>query len=191
MVEFPPSYCPSCGAALHGDGPRYGCPDCGRDVFHTPSIAVQVAVVDTANTSGKVLIGERGSPPVAGRWTTPGGHVDLWEGPREAAVRELDEETGLSVERTAMELLRARDLAAREPEPGLTDEKQVICLDFAVGMRAVNGSPSPDDDLTGVRWVTPDEFEAIPWAYERDPAVCRQALAAVGRGHGAPVYDSG
>lgn len=181
MVEFPPSYCPSCGAALEGDGPRYGCPDCGREVFHTPSLAVQVAVVDASQRPGEVLIGERGSPPAAGRWTTPGGHVDLWEGPGDAAVRELSEETSLTVERTAMDLLGARGLTARKPEPGLTDEKQVICLDFAVGLSAVTGSPTPADDLTGVRWATPDEFEEIRWAYESDPAVARQALDAVGR----------
>ncbi|MCE4625358.1 MAG: NUDIX hydrolase [Desulfurococcales archaeon] len=44
---------------------------------------------------GKILLVKRKYPPSAGRWSIPGGHVELGEGVLETAARELEEETGL------------------------------------------------------------------------------------------------
>lgn len=189
MVEFPASYCPTCGGALSTDDePRYDCPECGRTVYHSPSIATQVAVVDsraegTSATGGdaepRVLLGERGTPPAEGRYTTPGGHIDLWEEPKTAAVRELNEETGLRAEAEDLTLLKVRDLTARVPYPGLTDEKQVICVDYGISWGAVDGQPAPADDLAAVQWTGAAGFGDIDWAYEQDPLICRKALRVV------------
>lgn len=185
MVEFPPSFCPSCGAPLDDTrAPRYDCPECGRGVFHSPSVAVQVAVVDGANSSRaetgdqkvRVLLGERGAPPAEGRYTTPGGHVDLWEDPRETAIRELEEETNLIGRQEDLSLLTVRDLTVTVPEPGLTDEKQVICIDYAIRWTALDGDPIAGDDLADVRWRARSDLSGVPWAYERDESVCVQAI---------------
>jgi ADP-ribose pyrophosphatase YjhB (NUDIX family) len=186
MVEFPPSYCPSCGNRLDGaQAPRYQCQDCGRSVFHSPSVAVQVAVVDGVGSTGvtasgdaepRILLGERGTPPAEGRYTTPGGHVDLWERPRQAGIRELKEETDLSGDPADLKLLTVRDLTATVPEPGLTDEKQVICIDYAIRWAALDGEPVADDDIAGVRWTEVSKFPDVQWAYEDDESVCRHAI---------------
>lgn len=188
MVEFPPSYCPTCGGPLSGEAaPRYDCPECGRTVFHSPSIATQVAVVDPASagpvSSGsdaesRVLLGERGMPPGEGRFTTPGGHIDLWEEPETAAVRELHEETGLHAEAEDLRLLDVRDLTATVPHPGLTDQKQVICVDYGISWKAVEGHPAAADDLAAVRWARVSALPRIDWAYEQDRLICREAVRA-------------
>ena len=60
-----------------------------------PAVAVAVAVVRHA---GRVLIGQRpADAPLAGMWEFPGGKVRQGESPREAALRECLEETGLAV----------------------------------------------------------------------------------------------
>ena len=43
----------------------------------------------------QVLLLKRRKPPYVGHWVAPGGKVDRGESPRECAIRELREETGL------------------------------------------------------------------------------------------------
>lgn len=175
MTAYPPTYCPDCGHELDESGaPRYRCPACERSVYHAPSIAASVAVVDAAEN--RVLLGERGTPPSQGRLTMPAGHVDLWEDPETAAARELEEETGLAVEPAALTLLGVRNLDAEADETGITGVKQVICADYAVSYAQATGDPAAADDLDAVRWVTPAEFEDVPWAYAEDPEICRTAF---------------
>ncbi len=56
-----------------------------------PVVAVGVLIVDEE----RVLLVQRARPPQVGRWTVPGGKVELGESLEEAALRELREETGL------------------------------------------------------------------------------------------------
>ncbi|HPL29850.1 MAG TPA: NUDIX domain-containing protein, partial [Anaerolineae bacterium] len=47
---------------------------------------------------GCLLLLRRAHPPFAGRWNLPAGYVEANESPRQAAVREAHEETGIEVE---------------------------------------------------------------------------------------------
>lgn len=188
MTDFPPAFCPYCGAELRGEEPHYRCPDCGEGVFHSPAVAAGVVVVDTGATGDgrpdrdqtgadpRVLLGERGEAPAEGRYSTPAGHVDFGESPRVTAARELEEETGLRVDPADLRLLEARDLETVVPEPGLTDRKQVICVDYAVALGETAGEPAASDDLSGLRWASESAFDGIEWAYTDDAAVCRAAI---------------
>jgi 8-oxo-dGTP diphosphatase len=59
-----------------------------------PALAVGAVVLDRA---GRVLLVQRGRPPMAGAWTLPGGRVHPGESFEGAVVRELLEETALAV----------------------------------------------------------------------------------------------
>jgi len=56
---------------------------------------IKVGVGAVVIKDGKVLLVKRRNPPSANKWSLPGGHVEPGEGILEAAVRELEEETGV------------------------------------------------------------------------------------------------
>ena len=90
-------HCLSCGAALRlPEGPRPvpTCTGCGRVHHLDPKVGVGAVVRDPA---GALLLVLRGVAPGKGRWALPAGYVDAGEDPREAAAREVLEETGLVV----------------------------------------------------------------------------------------------
>lgn len=101
-MKPPVNYCQVCGHAMT-DQISYGkmrrvCPACGFIHFDDPKVAA-VAFVEHDN---HVLLARRAMNPGRGQWALPGGFVDYGEDPREAAVREVREETGLDVQVTRL-----------------------------------------------------------------------------------------
>jgi 8-oxo-dGTP diphosphatase len=70
-----------------------------------------VAVTD----DDRVLLIERGWPPHQGAWALPGGHVDPGETSLAAAVRELEEETGVRVNPADLTPIGVFDRPDRDP----------------------------------------------------------------------------
>ncbi|MEU3546294.1 NUDIX hydrolase [Streptomyces longwoodensis] len=64
---------------------------------------------------GSVLLIERGWPPHEGAWALPGGHVDEGETSRDAAARELLEETGVRVNAEDLKPIGVFDQPGRDP----------------------------------------------------------------------------
>lgn len=53
----------------------------------------------------QVLMLRRRKPPFVDHWTAPGGKLERWEQPREAIVREVREETGLTIREPRLRLI--------------------------------------------------------------------------------------
>lgn len=61
-----------------------------------PMLTVDAVVFDISGDRPKVLLIKRRNEPFKGQWAFPGGFVDMNEELKDAATRELAEETGLT-----------------------------------------------------------------------------------------------
>jgi ADP-ribose pyrophosphatase YjhB (NUDIX family) len=111
---------------------------------------------------GRVLLIRRGKDPLLGRWTVPGGTVELGESLEEAVVREMGEETGLEVE--PLEVLGVFDRIHRE---GGRVVYHYVVVDYLCRWRS--GRARAGSDALEVAWVSPEEiggYEVPPGALE-------------------------
>lgn len=101
---------------------------------------------------GRVLLVKRGSPPLLGEWSLPGGVVELGETLRAAVEREAREETGLTV--NAGEVLEVLDRII----PGRNDAPQYhyVLIDFLCTVEA--GELRAGGDAADVRWASRSEL---------------------------------
>lgn len=66
--------------------------------YPRPAVSADCVVVTTEDVP-KVLLIQRGNEPYKGHWAFPGGFMNMDETAEQCAIRELEEETGLVVER--------------------------------------------------------------------------------------------
>jgi ADP-ribose pyrophosphatase YjhB (NUDIX family) len=89
-------FCPRCASPARVRYPRsLACPACGYGAYYNPK---PVACAIPADAEGRVWLLRRGFAPGEGRWTFPGGFVDLGESVEDAARREVAEELRMEVE---------------------------------------------------------------------------------------------
>jgi 8-oxo-dGTP diphosphatase len=100
---------------------------------------------------GRLLLIQRGHEPGRGLWSLPGGRIEPGETDQQAVVREVAEETGLTV--TCGPLFGTAQL------PGLAGAV-VEVRDYRVEI--TGGSPVAGDDADDLCWAGPAERAALP-----------------------------
>lgn len=111
----------------------------------------RVGVGGVVVSEGRVLLARRAKAPLQGRWSIPGGTVELGETLLQAVVREMEEETGLEVE--PLEVLAVFDRIERE---GGEVSLHHVIVDYLC--RRVRGEARAASDALEVAWVAPDEL---------------------------------
>lgn len=81
--------------------------------YPRPALTVDAVVLRQFNNEWQILLIERGIEPYMGKWALPGGFVNMDELLENACMRELEEETGLKVEK--MTQLKTFDAINRDP----------------------------------------------------------------------------
>lgn len=109
-----------------------------------PSVTVDVIIFTLRENDLQVLLVKRGHPPFEGMWAIPGGFVGIDESLEEAALRELEEETGV------------RDVYLEQlytfGNPGRDPRGRVITVAYFALVPATAVQPRPGDDAAEARW---------------------------------------
>jgi len=114
-----------------------------------PIIGVGAVIIK----DGKILLEKRKNEPGKGKWSVPGGLVELGESVEQTVMREVEEETGLEVEKP--EHIDVVDNIIRD-ESGRVKYHFVI-IDYF--MKLKGGTLKAASDAEELRWVTFDEVE--------------------------------
>lgn len=142
-----PRFCPACGQRVEprlleeDHRPRLVCPE-GHVTWRNPRVVVGALPIQ----AGRVFLARRAIEPGLGRWTYPGGFLEVGESAQEGARRETEEETELRIEVGRLIGVYSR------PHVG------IVTIVFASDV--VGGRPEPAAETTEVRGFDPDE---IPW----------------------------
>jgi 8-oxo-dGTP diphosphatase len=103
----------------------------------------------------RVLIVQRGKPPLAGVWSLPGGAVEPGETVKAAAARELMEETGVAAELT--QLVDIADVIRRDRRGAIEFHYAIACY---TGLWKA-GEPMAQSDAQAARWASLSELDGL------------------------------
>ncbi|MEE4353315.1 MAG: NUDIX hydrolase [Desulfatiglans sp.] len=114
-----------------------------REYPESPIIAVGAAVL----ADQSVLLARRENEPGKGRWSLPGGVVELGEPILDALRREVWEETSLKIEIGG--LLGVFDRIVYDPQRGV--RYHYVLTDYWGWI--ASGTPKPGSDISDIQWV--------------------------------------
>lgn len=127
-----------------------------REFPEAPIVGVGAVVIDGT----KVLLVRRANEPLKGEWSLPGGALEVGETLQQGVVREVLEETGVTVAPAG--IVEILDRIVRDEESGRVRYHYVL-IDFVC--RVTGGSPRMGSDADEVRWVDRavlNEFAVAP-----------------------------
>jgi 8-oxo-dGTP diphosphatase len=144
-----------------------------REYPDSPVVGVGGVVIE----DGRALLIRRGSEPLRGQWSIPGGMLELGESLKAGVARELLEETGLHVR--VLDLIEVFDrIYVKEGEP-VTESHQrpryhYVIVDYLC--ERISGEARAASDVTDVAFAREDELEQYHLT-ETATRVLRRAFA--------------
>lgn len=155
-------HCPRCGESLSQrkvEGKkRLYCQNCSEVIWRNPKPVAWVLV----KKDDKYLLVKRTHNPDKGEWDIPGGFLEEGESFRDAAVRELEEETGVEINIDKLSFYNTISF-----ERG---EKPVVGVIFRVELNNIPEIKAQDDAEKALFWSIED-FEG---SNEELREVCKQ-----------------
>lgn len=136
------------------------------------SLSPVPAVIAVIVHEGRTLLVRRANPPDAGLWGFPGGKIEFGETVKDAAMRELLEETGVVAQ--AQDIITTLDILVHDPSGAMRQHYILI----AVQCRWISGDPVAGDDAIEARWFPIAELDPDRIAMSADvDSIARRAQA--------------
>jgi len=141
-----------------------------REYPDKPIVGIGGVVIE----NGRALLIRRGTEPLLGQWSIPGGTLELGETLSEGTLRELQEATGLVVRVLDMievferiNFGRGADETWEKPEQRRRPRFHFVIVDYLC--ERISGTPIAGGDVTDVAWADEDELEK----YDLTPTATR------------------
>ena len=115
-----------------------------------PIVGVGAIVV----SEGKILLEKRKNMPGRGKWSVPGGLVELGENIEKAVIREVQEETGLDVAEPS--LIDVVDNVELDADGKV--KYHFVIVDYLV--KVEGGVAKAASDADDLKWISFNEVEA-------------------------------
>ena len=112
--------------------------------YPRPAVTADIVIIKTIGPQREVLLIERKHPPFEGMWALPGGFLDMDETLEDAALRELQEETGI----TGIELEQFHTFSKVDRDP----RHRTITTVFIGYTNENTADPEAGDDAASTRW---------------------------------------
>jgi len=143
-----------------------------REYPETPLVGVGAIIIE----DNSVVLVKRGHAPLQGKWSIPGGVLEIGETLRKAVVREALEETGLAVE--PGELLGVFERVIADDQGKM--RYHYVLIDFLC--QRVAGELAAGDDADEVRWFRREELRGLELARETEEVILKgfEKFAAAG-----------
>ncbi|MEO6120129.1 MAG: NUDIX hydrolase [Terriglobales bacterium] len=122
-----------------------------RDYPERPVVGVGAVILDAR----KVLLIRRGSEPLKGQWSLPGGGLETGEQLVDGLRREVREETGLEIDVLGLAGVYDRIM----PDAAGNTQFHYVLVDYVC--RVAGGTLRAGGDAAEVRWVHEAELDAL------------------------------
>jgi 8-oxo-dGTP diphosphatase len=134
-----------------------------------PALTVDVVVFTVLDDRLKVLLIQRREEPFKDQWALPGGFVNIDEALESAALRELEEETG--IREVYLEQLYTYGEPQRDPR-----ERVVSVAYFSLVCSERARHPVSGSDAKDVRWHPIDEVPALAFDHQEILSYAKRRL---------------
>jgi len=134
------------------------------------NLSVDAVVFAYEESELYILLIQRKNEPFKNKWALPGGFVEVDETVEEASKRELEEETGLSLDR--LEQLHTFSAVHRDPR------KRVISVAHYILIKKAEQKVKAGDDAADAEWFPMHDLPEL--AFDHDQIV-RTAIEKLGQ----------
>ena len=126
--------------------------------YPRPAVTADIIIIRKTNSKQHVLLIERGNPPFEGMWALPGGFLEMDETLEDAALRELEEETGIS----GVQLRQFHTFSKVDRDP----RHRTITTVFIGYADAKTMEPKAADDAAKAQWFPLDDLPLLAFDHK-------------------------